>query len=680
MLNLLLLLSISSTSFLLTRLLCPRHRVEFLLTFTVILSTLIVLLGYATSGCNQLNQPGWWFAFSLVPLFGMLIVIFRKRDLQARCLRPLGNLQDLRQRFATTGMSGYEKMVLWLTAGTVIVTALANLVVVIAFEPATIDSNQYHLARIGYYLQHGNLHAFPANYWAQVVHAKVATVLMICAYFISGNINGTQLIQYFAYFVSMVAVYGITRHLGASRRGSLFATFIFALLIICLMEAATAQNDMVLTAFTGCSLYFFLASRTSPRVTDLCLAAVALALALGVKSTMLAVLPSLLLVVLLLVRPLLLRIRQIPKQHVAWAAVVLVLALIVITLPAGYAENIRLFGNPLGPASVNIRHSITGQPLEVVLQMGSCNLLRYGLDFLTLEGLLPFKPAIHLQQALHYLPEKLFAGLGIHLERGIGMRSAFQFQRYYFANENNAYWGILGFALVWPIVLIALFHRKEQRACFVFALAALLFYIVQAYISPYDCWRGRYFITAALFAVPPLAFYLFPARTRFVRGYVLLVVLLGCLSAVLAVTYRTGTYLLPFHWCGIHQRSSFEAFHYPGISGDQLDTLTRVMHMTRQDVDAFIGVATFEALVPSNAIVALDLSENVPEGYFFGNHFSRKLLPIRPFYETESPLDDGADYLVFDSTSTMNHQQSGDIPLYNWKSEIGDGTVFLRKR
>ncbi len=680
MLNILLLFSVIAASLLCTRLLTPRHRVEWVLTFTVILSTLIVLLGYLTSLCNLLNQPGWWFAFSLLPLLGILLFICLKRSRQAICLRPPGNLRDIRQRLVAARLSGFEKTLLGLCAGTTVLTAVANLVVLSWFAPAATDCNKYHLARIGFYLQHGNLLAFPANYWAQVVHAKIATVLMIFAYFITGQLNGTQLVQYLAYFVSMVAIYGITRHVGGSRRGSLFAAMIFGLLIICLMEAATAQNDLVLTAFTGCTLYFLLAYRTAPRVTEPCLAMVSLALALGVKATIIAVLPSLLLVLFLLFRPSQRRTPRIPRRHVVVTGVVLILALFLLTSPAGYGENLRLFGNLLGPASVSESHTSNGQSLGTILAMGNCNLLRYGLDFLTLEGLYPFKPAVRLQQALHFLPEKVISALGIHLENGNGMRTHFIFQRHYFANENDAFWGVLGFALVWPVVLIALFRRSRQCDCFAFALAALLFYVVQAYISPYDSWRGRYFITAALFAAPPLAFIVYPARAWFARGYVLLVVGLGCLSALLAVTYRSGTYLLPFPWYGMNFRSSFAPLPLSGVPKDQQALLLRVFYPTRQEPEAFWGMVTFEAQVPPNATVALDLCDDVTQGYYFGDHFSRKLLPIRPFYDAEIPVVDDADYLVFDSSSQMNHQQAGDMLLYRWHNEYRNGAVFLRKR
>ena len=74
------------------------------------------------------------------------------------------------------------------------------------------------------------------------------------------------------------------------------------------------------------------------------------------------------------------------------------------------------------------------------------------------------------------------------------------------------------------------------------ALAAVLFLFSQAYAGPYDPWRGRYFAIAAIFAVPIVGVCL-QTQKRFLRGYLVLIVLAGCVSAMTAVVLRSKSFL-----------------------------------------------------------------------------------------------------------------------------------------
>jgi hypothetical protein len=171
------------------------------------------------------------------------------------------------------------------------------------------------------------------------------------------------------------------------------------------MEAVTAQNDLLLTAYTGCLLYFLLSYRESRALSHLLLAGVAFALALGVKETMLLVIPSLLVVAipLFLMRPK--PATPLPRRHVALAVAGWMLALIVLTLPSGYADNIRRFQHPLGPVSVRREHTLLDTSPDDVLRIGMKNILRYSIDFFTLDGM-PFTRTFQdVQLGLHALPQ-----------------------------------------------------------------------------------------------------------------------------------------------------------------------------------------------------------------------------------------------------------------------------------
>ncbi len=262
----------------------------------------------------------------------------------------------------------------------------------------------------------------------------------------------------------------------------------------------------------------------------LCLAALAFALALGVKATMLLVVPSLLLVAQFALLPL--RIMPSTKAwtHRSIGAVSLCLTLLIVTLPSGYGENWLRFGNPFGPASVRTVHTVEGTSIRHLARNGTLNLLRYGFDFLALDGVWKTPLTQQIQHTLTAPGRWLLQRAHIDLESAEGARRAFSFEHYYLASENCSYWGILGCLLLWPAVFLAFFRRDRVAGVREFALAALVFFLVQAFASPYDPWRGRYFLTAALFAAPPLATLVFPSRLAG-KLYLGAAVFLGCATA-----------------------------------------------------------------------------------------------------------------------------------------------------
>ncbi|HEY3417538.1 MAG TPA: glycosyltransferase family 39 protein, partial [Armatimonadota bacterium] len=573
---------------LLIRMLRPRCPVESALLASLLLPTEILLLGYVLSAAHRLNNVGWWAGGSLIVLLLTCLPLAFNGALREECLRRPRLPREIERRIMAAGFRRFDTWLLLLLAAAVVLTGIVNYALILSLEPATIDVLDYHLARIGFYLQQGHLGHFDANYWALVVHPKVATVLMLYTSLVSGMASLTAMVQFLSYGVSMLTVYGMARLLGGNRRGAVFAAFIFGLLIICLMEASTAQNDLVITAFFGCAGYFLLAYRTRREPRDLLLAGLGFALAAGVKATFVTTIPSLLLVTVFACWP-----RQgeapFPRwRHLGIGLLVVLFWLIVITLPSGYGENYRLYGNPFGPPSVRQLHAFTEKtPPKILLRDAGLNTLRYAFRTLSLDGVPATPTTRRLQWALQIMPRRLVSALGINIETPAGCREnyAFTYQAPIIGSENASGWGILGFLLVWPVVLFSLFNRRYPPGARVFAAGAVVFYFVQALVGPYDYFHGRYFIMGALFAVPPLAFLRLDTRSWPGRIYLTLLLLLGGATALIAVLIHSGTFVFPMRLDDGKHRSSF--------------TLDRASQVIRQDPSLFNTIALYESCVPS---------------------------------------------------------------------------------
>jgi 4-amino-4-deoxy-L-arabinose transferase-like glycosyltransferase len=282
----------------------------------------------------------------------------------------------------TKELSRFEKLLLAPLILTALLLGILNLIVIIFTAPHNWDSMTYHLARVAYYLQHDNLNYFDANYWAQVIHPKNSSLLLLYTYLISGrNENLTQLVQFIAYWVAICGVYAISIKAGNNKTQSIFAAMVGALLTEWLMEATTTQNDMILVAFSGAITYFLLAFRKTSKLKYLIWAALGIGLSLGTKSAYLLVLPSIGLVALYaLFAP---KLRSLLRNFAFFVACILV-AISIFALPSGYMENYRNFGHPIGPDEVRKLHSFEGEPISYIAMNGTRNIIRYGFEFLSL--------------------------------------------------------------------------------------------------------------------------------------------------------------------------------------------------------------------------------------------------------------------------------------------------------
>lgn len=654
------LVAVLGTAFLLTRAVRPRGYVEAALWLTLWTTTLIVLLGYAVSERHVLREVHWWALGSVLALGLLVLTIAAVPALRAQCFRPLRMPCQLEAIMQHADKQQFSTRVLIGLALVVALVSLGNLLLILGTEPSNYDALSYHISRIAVFLQANTLNYYGSNYWGEVVHPKVATVLMLYTFLVSGQqINMVQLVQYLAYFVTIVAIYGITRHLGATRQASLFAALLFGLLTITIAEAASAQNDLVMAAMIACTTFGLVAYRTWRTPKYLVLAALAFALAAGVKATAASFAPSLAVLAIWAVWPQPGRGPQ-TARHLAVALAALAGWVALITLPAGYLGTQQHFGNALGPADVRKTHAFGHMPPAQLLQFGQLNLARYAIEFVGLDGM---PGVLGIDRAHTAILHGLCRGahtLGLDVTGPQGARRTLGAHDSLVCSEDRSYWGILGILLIWPVVLFTLFAPGRPWPARLFALATLIAFVAQAFLSPYDWYRGRYFMTVAIFALPTLAF-IFPPQRRWLRGALAVVLVLGGVSALTATCSRQGSWIVP-----LYAKGKWIAPTY---------TYDRSMQLTRQASD--FRLLAFDSLVPEDAVIAVDSYREIPITIFYGDRFSRRIIAISPSVQKPKrlPIPPEAYALVYDDASP--YYQPGDIPICQSKTRLL-GTIYLR--
>lgn len=656
--------SLLGVSLIVTRACRQQGRVELMLSSSMIFSASAVLVGYLLSELNSLSRSDLWCYLSLLLLVGSLALVLASKSLRHLCF------ENTRGRTPPPGdppprrLARSDRLVVGSFVLTTAAVGAVNLIVIALTAPHNWDSMTYHLARIAYFVQNGSLGYFDANYWAQVTHPRISSVLLIYTYIMSGHQeNWTQLVQFVSYWMAVVAVYGIARKVGADRNGGLIACLAFALLIECIMQSTTTQNDMLVTAYIGCSVYFLLAYKESRELTHAFYATLPIALAIGVKESALLVLPSVLVIAVycLLSGATPGRNASTPCSNRAWPLLLfLLLTIVVFALPSGYLANYRMFGHPLGPEEVRGKHLFDDTRTSRVLRSSAKNMVRYGYHFISLDGLPPVKPVRQLQKALQWMPRKCISAVGVNLESSEEVVVPFGYDRAPQATEDRSYWGVLGFALIWPAVILSACGILRSRGGRALSTAAIVFLIAQACAGKYDPYRGRYFVTAAVFAAPVLAS-VFASQKRLARIYVIGIVLMACLCALSGVVFRKNSCLIPFPAYGERGRESV-------FGMDRIGQLTRTRPNTRE------ALRQYDTLVPKEAVVAVCLGANEYEYPLFGERLTRTVIPINSFWRGRQPIPDSAQYLVY--TKDLLDPQPTDM---NLGGGYWGGDLFLRR-
>jgi len=212
-LSLLSLLLTGSASLIWVLLFRPKRTSEALLLFFLFFSLQVIFQGYFASLLSQLAAFEYWlgfgflfFAISLATHYfvrGSLPVIaqiHKPFKVDRSCLSDFHNLGP------------FEKVILGFLGAVAVFCWSLNLSLILNTSPHVYDSLSYWIARIPYFLQQGNFDYLPSNQFWHNTRPKLQTILMIYAYFVSGeNENLFQIVNFFSYFAVGISVFHIAR-------------------------------------------------------------------------------------------------------------------------------------------------------------------------------------------------------------------------------------------------------------------------------------------------------------------------------------------------------------------------------------------------------------------------------------------------------------------------------------
>ncbi|MFD2569430.1 ArnT family glycosyltransferase [Spirosoma soli] len=649
---------------------CRRSLIEWLLTTYLLGVGSVILTGFVLSALYLTASEVAW-AGAVFVTATLLGVILRQLSPSIQPFSVLALIKERQRTFKEwfRDLSTFPKFLFSTLLATLTVIAVTNLLLVLFTVPNEWDSMTGHLNRVMQYMQRGTMRHFGGTNWNIDTYPKSVCNLQIYGFLMTGHFeNGFKFIHHLSYWAAIVAVFGIVQRIGNKLSASFFCALAYALLPDFLMQAITTETDIVLTSYLSVLLYMLFAYQSvgtqlatttgKPTTKDsryLYLAGMAFGIAFGHKITFALLLPS---VFVIMVYTVFLSPSWSVTIERTWRLGAAILVGVCLwTLPTGYLKNIEVFGHPIGPPTALKHQSVErAGPLRNLLEQGSRNVARYAYDHVNLDGIRNTRLGATVNHAMRkpivVLEDKLHMRLDEETDFSI---QPFAFDRRFAFYNANPYWGVFGFGLIFPLLVLVLIGFVRSTPHLFLGLALLLHFAALSYSAPYDPFKGRYFIETGLFGVTFLALLFLHPRVRvdqpnrtLWKTYVGFVTVLGCISALLCVFLNTRA--LPFAWTAPDGRSFPSAFKSD-----------RIQQMTLGRPDISVAYKRFDEIVPANATVGLYTINDDYEYPLYGPKLSRRLLALNPFEQRLRPVPKEADYLFF--ARSIVCPQPGDIRL-----------------
>lgn len=227
------------------------QRAEAIFRTIVLFEAIILIMTNVLSIFHMLTRTVSFIAWFLIILIFSVLYGKYKKD---RTLEPLG--QTMKKIFhqcqdktseKNTGKNASIRILFYGMLAVLTVLSLVLLFGTIFTVPYNYDSMTYHLARIGYWIDHQSVAHYITNIDRQIYSPVLAEYNLLYIMLLSGNDTFVNFLQYFSMFAAAYFIYHSARKLGTTKIFSFFGAFIFMLMPLTISQSITTQNDLFAT-------------------------------------------------------------------------------------------------------------------------------------------------------------------------------------------------------------------------------------------------------------------------------------------------------------------------------------------------------------------------------------------------------------------------------------------------
>lgn len=395
------------------------------------------------------------------------------------------NFRSLTQRWLDSIRNFYRELGLWTVTMLAVLSSITGIVAVMAI-PNNQDSLSYHLSRLGYWIQQGNVAHYASHIERSISFSPFSEYVHLHTFLLSGSERYFQLLQWGCLLGILALISMIIRLFSKSPAALRIGMCFAATLPIVVLESMTTQNDLVVAFFILATAFLVFDYIQNNRLASLYLIPLCCAAGMMTKGTFLFyVLPfGCYLLFTMLGKPA--SRRPSLRKHIAGFAVAALILTLALNVPYWHRTN-KIFGSPIGTISSGNKNTFTG-PADYVSSVSKHVFLHLGF----------VSPGNRYNDFLYNRLQNFHGAMGIPLDvPRLGM--PFKMNKLNF-NEDFAH-NFFGIWLILFCIPLLLFARLPKAAKWYSGLTFLSFLIFCFFIS-YQTYGSRLHVPFFLLAAP----------------------------------------------------------------------------------------------------------------------------------------------------------------------------------
>jgi 4-amino-4-deoxy-L-arabinose transferase-like glycosyltransferase len=209
--------------------------------------TLLTELLSLDQNLNSLNLTIGWGIVLLI-LLGLLVWLVRKAGI------TFPDPAQLRK-----GLKKWmheQDLMTWVMVSVFGIQAILLAIVALAYAPNTYESMTYHLPRVMHWLQNGSLENIASTNVRDVYFPPFAEFVFLHGFALAGGDHYLNLFQWDTFLLCIIGVSAVAAELGAPRSTQIAAAVLGAGIPMAVLQATTARNDLVVSAWLVSLIWF----------------------------------------------------------------------------------------------------------------------------------------------------------------------------------------------------------------------------------------------------------------------------------------------------------------------------------------------------------------------------------------------------------------------------------------
>lgn len=375
-----------------------------------------------------------------------------------------------------------------------LILILSMLFLAIVMPVNDFDGQAYHVLRSSFFVSNQNLGHFPiADIRALVMPINSEILYAWIMTFLKKDF-ALGLFAYFSFFIAIAALWGILSLIGEKKSKRFWAIFMFCSLAGIISQIASTQTDLLIGALIISSIYLYLLAVKSSDKTVIFMSSLAYAIAIGVKTPAIVILPAVLVFFLFFKN----------RKNILYFCGFLMFNFLFVS-SYNYILNILDFSNPFGSQTALIIHKFWGG-----VQGFFANLIRYAYFFVDFAG---FKWALYLHEDINASKDAIFNLFNISPQIGVIIKE--DDIPNINLSEQIIGFGVLGFLVFIPCVLFSIVKIRKNKPLAAFGVLFLLCTVCLAATVGFMPYNIRFFTTFITISSPVMVYSYFSGKNLY---------------------------------------------------------------------------------------------------------------------------------------------------------------------